>query len=119
MAVAGENSEPVMNTYRIDDCMSRALETSGQAINARTDQVIAHSRRTQARSLALPHLSAEGSYTRLDEVQTMTFGDQTVELGQLDNYEVKGEISQLLYAGGQVGAAPRAAGFAEKYAASA
>jgi len=109
-------AEPVKQTYGLDACVCRALEQSGQAINARVDQAIARTQRAQARSLALPHLSASASYTRLDEVQSVTFGESTMQLGELDNYEVKGEISQLLYAGGQVGAALRAAELAEKYA---
>jgi len=100
-------------------CIERALDQSGVARNARTDEDIAHAIRSQARSLVFPQLSASGAYTRMDELQTFEVEGTSVELGELDNYELKGEISQLLYSGGQVGAALRAARLEEQRAAAA
>lgn len=100
-------------------CIERALAQSGVARNARTDEDIAHAIRNQARSLALPQLSASGAYTRMDELQSFEVEGTSVEIGELDNYELKGEISQLLYSGGQVSAALRAARLEEQRAAAA
>lgn len=83
---------------------------------ARLDQEIAGTRITQERAKALPAVSADASYTRLDEVQKMQLGDQAVEAGTLDNYAVQAGVSQLLYSGGKVNAALRAARLTQEYA---
>jgi len=83
---------------------------------ARLDEEIALTKVTQARAQALPGLSLDGSYTRLDEIQKITVGDDTFEAGTLDNYALSAELSQTLYSGGQVRAALRAARLTETWA---
>ncbi len=93
----------------LDDCILIGLERSVVVENARRDEAIADSRIRQVRAQALPELKARGSYTRLDKVDSFDMGDGPVEFGKLNNYAVSAEASQLLYSGGSVLAALKAA----------
>lgn len=112
---ADTNSVRVLN---LDECLTLALEHSGLALNARRDEAIAQTVMTQARSEALPQLSLDANYNRLDELQPFEIEGETVELGTLDNYSTGVRVRQLLYAGGRVGAALRAAGLSREHAAA-
>jgi HAE1 family hydrophobic/amphiphilic exporter-1 len=96
-------------TYTLDQCLQAGLEHSVTAANARREQAISDAVITQARAQALPNLTATASYTRMDELQEMDFGGQLVPVGSLDNYSASTEIRQVLYSGGKVRAALRAA----------
>jgi outer membrane protein len=102
--------------YTLGDCVRIGLAESGAARNAGHDQEIALTRLRQAYGLALPNLSLRASYTRLDEVQEIEFEGESQEFGNIDNYDVTATVEQLLYSGGQVGAALRAAKAARAYA---
>jgi len=102
--------------YTLKDCIQTALENSAAAANARRDQQIAGLRAVQTRSETMPQVSLAGSYTRLDEVQEIEFEGDPVELGSLDNYSVQANVNQLLYSGGRMNAALRAAALNESYA---
>ncbi len=102
--------------YSLEDCIRVGVLQSGVARNAQRDQAIANAQMGQAYGLALPHLSLSAAYTRLDEVQEVDFGGESQPLGNLDNYDVTATVEQLLYSGGQVGAARRAAKAARAYA---
>jgi outer membrane protein TolC len=102
--------------YSLDRCIVLGLERSPRAVNARRDQSIADERIGQAKALVFPHLSFLGEYTRLDELQDFEVGDETFEFGTLDNYSVSASVSQLLYAGGKVGAALRAGSLTRRQA---
>jgi outer membrane protein TolC len=73
------------------------------------DKKIARGRIMESYSQAFPRLSAIGSYTRLDEVRTMDFGDESVSMGQLNNYSIELQVKQPIYHGGATGAGIRAA----------
>ncbi len=113
VAIAADVDVPV---YTLADCVRIGLSESGPARNARLDQEIANARLRQAYGLALPALSVTATYTRLDELQEIEFGEESQELGNIDNYDVTARLEQLLYAGGQVGAALRAAKTTRAYA---
>ena len=110
------SAEDAPETYTLEDCIRVGLESNARVANARRDKEIAVARISQARSGALPQLSFSAAYTRLDELQTIEFGDEELELGTLNNYSANFGLSQLLYSGGKVGAALRAASFAESQA---
>ena len=115
VAFADEGSPQPM--YTLSDCVRIGLAESGAARNARLDQTIAHARLRQAYGLALPAVSMSAAYTRLDELQEIDFGDGiSQELGNIDNYDVTATVEQLIYSGGQMGAAVRAARTARAYA---
>jgi len=114
--VFGSSAGEAENVYTLNDCIRIGLERNESVANARRDKAIAVARIGQARSAALPQLSLSATYTRLDELQTIEFGDEEMKLGTLDNYSANLGVSQLLYSGGKVGAALRAASLAESQA---
>ena len=93
----------------LDDCIRIGLARSAAAVNARRDVEVSKAVVGQARSEALPQASVSASYTRLDELEEVSFNGGSQEVGTLDNYEVSATLSQLLYSGGRVGAALRGA----------
>jgi len=111
-----EQADEGRSQYSLDDCIRIGLAESAAAANAMRDREIADTRITQARSEAVPGVALSAGYTRLDEVEEIDFGDESVEMGSLNNYEVTAELNQLLYSGGRVGAALRAAGQSREYA---
>lgn len=105
-----------LKTYSREDCVALSVEKSAPARTAAIDETIAHSRVKQARSIALPHFSADATYTRLDQLQEVDFGNEVLEMGTLDNYSVDFGVNQLLFSGGKVNAALNAAAISRKYA---
>lgn len=95
--------------YTLKECLALGLQQSTDILKAREDVRIAEARIAQVRSAVLPHLSAGGGYTRLDEVSSFDFDGERVEMGRLDNYSADAEVSQLLYSGGSVRAGLKAA----------
>ena len=101
--------------YTVDRCIEIGLERSAAALNAQRDREIGRTLIKQARAEAFPQLSSSATYTRLDEVQDIDVGGENLSFGVLDNYSVIGKVEQLLYSGGRVRAATRAAGLAHDY----
>ncbi len=95
--------------YTLDDCLKSGRERSGRAANARRSEQSAAAGVKEARAEALPHLDLNGRYTRIDEVPSFDIGEGPIEVGTENNYGVSAGLSQLLYNGGQVRAALRAA----------
>jgi len=86
--------------YNLKDCLDIALENNISVITAKDNLEIADTKVVQARSAALPHLSASGGYTRFEE---------NLISDNLDNYQVNLNANQLLFSGGQVATALKAA----------
>lgn len=95
--------------YTLEECLEIGLQRAGTLKNALRDRDIAETTVGQVAAQVYPHLSARAAYTRLDERQSVTFGEQSVELGALDNYSAGLSLQQLLYSGGSVRAALQAA----------
>lgn len=114
-AAVGQDAEA---PYKLEWCVRVGLTNSAAAVNARRDRLIADTRVVQTRAEALPTLSVQGRYTRLDELQDVDFGteDGVQKVGTLDNYSASAAVSQLLYSGGRVRAALRAANLSRTYA---
>jgi outer membrane protein TolC len=64
----------------------------------------------QVRGQVLPQILAEGGYTRLGRVPSLSMEGQSVAFGRADNCRLFAGAEQLLYSGGSVSAALRAAG---------
>lgn len=94
--------------FTLQACLDRALELNPTAVNARHDVQIAEEMVREAWGLVLPNISADGSYTRLDEVETIQFGDSAFKMGPEDAYSGGVKASQLLYSGGKARSALRA-----------
>ncbi len=103
-------------TFTLPEALHYGLTHNPAARKAQLEIDIARTQIGQAGALALPQLSLEARYTRLDEVDEVNLGDTTFDLGSPDNYEVSAQVSQLIYSGGQVSAAWRAARIAREYA---
>ena len=65
----------------LDNCLGLALKRNHDVLLASEALIQAEADITRARSGLLPFLSAEATYTRLDEALTFTFGPQTFALG--------------------------------------
>lgn len=105
---ADASGESGAGIYTLQACIDRALELNPAAINARHDVQIAEETVREAWGLVLPNVSADGAYTRLDEVESVQFGDSAFKLGAEDTYSGGVKASQLLYSGGKASAALRA-----------
>ncbi len=95
--------------YTLDDCLRRGLDLSVAVRNAGRDRAAAEAIIGQTRAQVLPELKAKAGYLRYDELDAFDFGGERMEFGRLDNYNGSLEVSQLLYNGGSVQAAMRAA----------
>ena len=100
---------PARPAFTLAECVELGLRQAAAARNARRDEEIAGTRIGQVRAQVLPELKAKGSYTRLDEVAAFEFDGERYAMGREDNWAAGVEASQLLYSGGSVGAALRAA----------
>jgi len=106
-------AEPATNTpavFTLEDCLAIGLERAVTLGNAFRDESIAGAKIRQVRAQIIPQLSGKANYTRLDKVSSYAVEDEEIETGQLDNYTVAAEASQLLFSGGSVAAALKAAG---------
>lgn len=99
----------VAPVYTLEDCLAVGLERAEPLRNAIRDERIAAERIGEIRAQILPQLSTSVGYTRLDQVDRVEFGDQTLDLGSEDNVSAEIALRQLVYAGGAVRAGLRAA----------
>ena len=103
-------AEPVSRpVFTLPECLALGLKQAASMRNARRDEQMSGARIGQVRAQVLPELKAKGGYTRLDEVAAFEFDGQSFEMGREDNWAASLEASQLLYSGGSVGAALKAA----------
>ncbi len=104
-AVSNSSEAPLTlsEALRLADRNNLQLDSARQEAAAAGGQVM------QARSVLFPQLNINARYVRLDEAPTMIMDDMVIPMGQLDNYEVTAELSQLIYAGGGAFAARRLA----------
>ncbi len=96
--------------YTLPACVRVALANSAAAMNAARDLAIGRLQEDQARAEIYPQLSFNAEYRRLDEVEAFDLGGTSYEMGALDNYSGQAAVDQLVFSGGGVGAALRAAG---------
>lgn len=95
--------------YSLQACIRSGLERSTAVENAARDRATAEAVIGQTRAQVLPSLTARGNYLRMDELDAFDFDGTRMQFGRLDNYTGALELSQLLYNGGSVQAALRAA----------
>lgn len=108
-ALPGLAGLPEPTVLTIEDSVRIGLERSGRVRNAARDRKIADAAIGQVGAQVRPQVSASASYSRLDQTQSFDFGEQSMELGSLDNYAAGVSLRQLVYAGGSVRAALQAA----------
>jgi outer membrane protein TolC len=125
LSLAAQEASP-RDTLRLSlgEAVARALQESEEIQVARAQVDQAASQITQATAAALPHLSANFTYNRtvksiFDDVQFFPEDDTTsadgdggiadLPFGRPNTYFTSLQLTQLLWAGGSVGAARRAA----------
>ena len=89
--------------------MRLALRYNPQLQAAVEEKERARGRILEAYSTALPRLDVSAGYTRLDQVNSVSTGTTTFEVGDRDNYSFQVQVTQPLYRGGAIGIALRAA----------
>ncbi len=99
---AGAIAQAAWPAYTLDECLAMGLQRSGRLRNAQREELIAETTIGGIRSQILPQLTASASYTRMDELETVDFGETSIDVGSLDNYAAGVTLRQLLYAGGSV-----------------
>ena len=105
----GAEEAPARPVFTLPECIELGLKQAAAARNADRDEQIAGTRIGQVRAQVLPELKAKGGYTRLDEAAAFEFDGERFEMGLEDNYSAGVEVSQLLYSGGSVRSALKAA----------
>ena len=108
-SLRGDGVTETARRLTLDDCLRIGLAEATAVRNAARDRSIADSTEGQIRARVYPQVTADASYTRLDRLDTVDFGSERLEVGQLDNYGAGVSVRQLLYAGGGVDAALDAA----------
>lgn len=115
VSAQSETNRPSLPVYGEADCIRIALERSSEARLARLEKETADAYSDQAWSELFPHFSARAGYTRLDSVDSFSFGGTEMDIGTPDAWEIGAGVDQLVYSGGRVKAGLRAAGKYEQY----
>lgn len=90
--------------YSLTDCVRMGLERSIPLQNKMRNQAIAESKIKEVRSQLLPAVGTLAGYTRLQDAPVADGAE-----GSHDQYSASAGLSQLLYSGGSVAAALKAA----------
>src|SRR4030042_4213047 len=93
---------------RLEDALKLSLQYNRELQIGLEEKNIAKGRTWEAYGEALPTVTMNGSYTRMDEVLSFEFDGMKVDLGFLNNYSTTLNVTQPLYRGGRTGAALRA-----------
>lgn len=86
-----------------------ALNHNKDLLAARREQDVARGKVLESYGAALPHVTAEARYTRLDQVSEFPMGAQRVKMGFEDNYNAQIGVYQPLFHGHAIPAAMRVA----------
>lgn len=91
------------------DSVKLAMTNSKPLLAVAEEKEIAEGRILQSYSEALPTLSANAGYMRLDKPQSITVGGNRIEIGEKNNYSLGLQVTQPVFRGGAITAALRAA----------
>lgn len=109
---------PPPPSLTLQDCIALALKQNPDILKAQQQLRRTHGLILEARAPALPQVTASGQYQRVDENAIETFpGSPTIFKNQQQPWSAQVEVSQLIYSGGRVSAALRAAKLTDKIAA--
>lgn len=101
-----EQPAPLTGELTLDESVLVALGNSRQVQSALLQKERAAAKVVEARAAALPTVTGNATYTRVDEVEDAGGGKT---MGELNNYSVGGQVTQSLYKGGAISAGIRAA----------
>jgi TolC family type I secretion outer membrane protein len=113
-AIAATN---VPASLTLPQCLDLALKQNPQVLKAKEDIRRTHGLIIEARAPALPQVTASGQYTRVDRdsVDRPPFFPSTPD-NSLNPWQAKIEVTQLVYSGGRIGTALRAAKLSDQIA---
>ena len=103
----GKKDEPLR--LSLDDCIELALERNLDVQLTGERLTEADTQTRQALATMLPTLSAEGSYTRLDEELSFAMGPQSLTFMDSDIFKAGLVVRQPIFTGGRLNAARKAA----------
>ncbi len=113
-----DHSATPPTTLTLQDCLDLALKQNPSILKAQEEIRRTHGVVVEARAPAIPQVTASGQYQRIDKT---TIDVQPGGIGIFQNQEqpwnAQIEVSQLVYAGGRVSAALRAAKLSDQIAA--
>jgi len=105
-------------TLTLQNCIDLALKQNPSILKAQEEIRRTHGVIIEARSEAIPQVTASGNYSRVQRHTIDSFpGSTNIFKNQEQPWNAQVEVSQLVYAGGRVGAALRAATLANQIAA--
>jgi TolC family type I secretion outer membrane protein len=118
VAGAALAAQPAAETQlSLQDCLNLALKQNPAVLKAQQEIRRAHGVIAEARAEALPRVTATGQYKRIDENFIESFPGNPAWPNQKQPWAAQVEVSQVVYAGGKVTAALRAARLTDQIAA--
>jgi outer membrane protein TolC len=119
---AANSPAPLPSSLTLPDCLDLAMKQNPAILKAREEIRRTHGVIMEARAPAIPQINASGDYRNIDRntIDQTPLGsttNTTVFRNQEQPWFAKIEVSQLLYAGGRVSAALRAAKLVDQIAA--
>ena len=113
MATTGEGSEygsvRISGELTLEDAVKVALTYNWNLKIVMKERGVAEGLITQAWGEALPVVSLNANYIRLDEVPSFEIADRVITIGSLNNYSAGVTVDQPVFRGGAVRAGLRAA----------
>jgi outer membrane protein len=112
------DTQPPPATLSLEQCLELALKQNPAILKAREEIRRTHGLIVEARAEALPHLDATGQYRRIDRnaIDSFPGAQGAIFKNQEQPWSAQVEVSQLVYSGGRVGAALRAAKISDQIA---
>lgn len=93
----------------LDEAVERALAENRDIKIAKERLVELHGLKGEVRSIGLPQLTATGQYQRMWNNPEMTISGQIFKIGTANTYTAEASVSQLLFDGGKIFRAIKAA----------
>ncbi len=100
----------------LDESLAIALQQNPAILQAQQEIKASHGLIVEVRAAALPQVRANGQYERIDKNAVESFGGGSVKDNQYQPWGANIEITQLVYSGGRVNAALRAAKLTDQIA---
>ena len=118
LSIAAVDPAVPLATLTLQDCLDLALKQNPSILKAQEEIRRAHGVVVEARAPAIPQVNASGEYRRVDRNAIDSFpGSTNIFQNQEQPWNTQVEVSQLVYAGGRVRAALRAAKLSDQIAA--
>ena len=116
--IGADRAVTAPTTLTLQDCIDLALKQNPSVLKAREEIRRTHGVIVEALAPAIPQVTASGGYQRIDRNTIDSFPSSTnIFKNQVQPWAAQIEVSQLVYAGGRVSAALRAAKLSDQIAA--